>query len=251
MSICADGFQVVLVRQIGVRASGEAGAKHVAHGFYDVLLPQETVSPTRSKVADLQSRCAAEPLHFLPEFRLGAGIENIEFEFAEALEDCARLQFAQSRKRINLPHGCFRPESAKGEGKLSVLNGQLILRKAETVFEPFEESRFEHPAASVKRVAGEPDEFGLVKTQFLGLIQLGAKLLGVDHLGEAQAGGSVNQRERSGGFGELLPDELEHEEFIEIGVEQGPRNGIQLPIMVVSPPREVDDHDVTTLPYPR
>jgi len=76
-----------------------------------------------------------------------------------------------------------------------------------------------------------------------------AKLLGVDHIGEAQAGGSVNQREGSGGFGELLPDELEHEELVEIGVEQGSRNRIQLPIVVVGTPSEVDDHDATTLPY--
>src|SRR5580704_1882103 len=249
MSICADGFQVVFVGQIGVRTSGEAGAKHIAHGFYNVLLPQETVPPARSKVADLQSRRAAEPLHFLPEFCLGSGIENIELEFAEALETGAGFQFAQGRERMNLPHGCFRPESAKGEGELAVLNRQLILRKAEAVFEPFEESGFEHAAASVKRVAGKPDEFGLVKTQFFGLIQLGTKLLEVDHIGEAQAGGTVNQGKRSGGFGELLPDELEHKEFVEIGVEQGSRNRIQLPIMVVGPPREVDDHDAPTLPH--
>jgi hypothetical protein len=88
-----------------------------------------------------------------------------------------------------------------------------------------------------------------MEAQFLGLFQLCAQLLDFDHIGEAQVGGAVDKRKRSGGFGELLPDKLEHQELVKIGVEQRPRNGVQLPVVVMGAPREVDNHDVTTLPH--
>jgi hypothetical protein len=88
-----------------------------------------------------------------------------------------------------------------------------------------------------------------MEAQFLSLFQLGAKLLDFDHIGEAQVGGPIDKRKRSGGFGEPLPDELEHQELVKIGVEQRPRNRVQLPVMVMGAPREVDDHDVTTLSF--
>jgi len=46
----------------------------------------------------------------------------------------------------------------------------------------------------------------------------------------------------------LLPDELEHEEFVEVGVQEGAGDGIQLPVMVVSATGEIDDHGGITLP---
>jgi hypothetical protein len=133
--------------------------------------------------------------------------------------------------------------------ELAVLHRQLVIRKAKVAFEPLEESRFKDAAASIESIAREPDQFGLMEAQFPGLFQLGAKLLDFDHIGEAQVGGAVDKRKRSGGFGEMLPDELEHQELVKIGVEQRPRNRVQLPIVVMGASREVDDHDVTTLPH--
>jgi hypothetical protein len=40
----------------------------------------------------------------------------------------------------------------------------------------------------------------------------------------------------------MLPDELEHQQFVEIGIEQRPDNRVQFPIVVVRPAGEVDDH---------
>jgi hypothetical protein len=47
----------------------------------------------------------------------------------------------------------------------------------------------------------------------------------------------------------MLPNELEHQELVKIGVEQRPRNRVQLPVVVMGASREVDDHDVITLPH--
>ena len=57
--IYPDRFQIVFVGQICIRGSDKAAAEHIAHGFYNVLLPQEAVPPACSKVADFQVRNAA------------------------------------------------------------------------------------------------------------------------------------------------------------------------------------------------
>ncbi len=59
---------------------------------------------------------------------------------------------------------------------------------------------------------------------------------------EADVDGAVDEREGGAGRGEMLPDELEHEELVEVGVEQGAGDGIELPVVVVRAPGEVDDH---------
>jgi len=45
----------------------------------------------------------------------------------------------------------------------------------------------------------------------------------------------------------MLPDELKHEKFVEIGIEQGARNGIHFPIVIVRAPGEIDNHNELTL----
>jgi hypothetical protein len=49
---------------------------------------------------------------------------------------------------------------------------------------------------------------------------------------------------------ELLPDELEHQQFVKIRIEQRPRNRVEFPVMVMGTPCEIDDHNVTILPHP-
>jgi hypothetical protein len=41
---------------------------------------------------------------------------------------------------------------------------------------------------------------------------------------------------------EVLPDELEHQEFVEVGVEEGAHDGVELPVVVVRALGEVDVH---------
>ena len=40
----------------------------------------------------------------------------------------------------------------------------------------------------------------------------------------------------------MLPDELQHEQLVEIRIEQRPRDGIELPVVVVRAPGQIDDH---------
>src|SRR5215470_10941193 len=45
----------------------------------------------------------------------------------------------------------------------------------------------------------------------------------------------------------MLPDELQHEQLIEIRIEQRASNRIQFPIVVVRAPRKINDHNGFTL----
>jgi hypothetical protein len=40
----------------------------------------------------------------------------------------------------------------------------------------------------------------------------------------------------------VLPDELQHQELVKIGIEQRPRNRVECPVVVVSPLGKIDDH---------
>ena len=63
-----------------------------------------------------------------------------------------------------------------------------------------------------------------------------------NHVGQAHRTSPIEQRKGDAGGREMLPDELEHEEFVEIGIEQGARDWIKIPVVVVGTAREVDDH---------
>jgi hypothetical protein len=47
----------------------------------------------------------------------------------------------------------------------------------------------------------------------------------------------------------MLPDELQHQQFVNIGIEERPCDGVYFPVMVMGAAREVDDHNDTTLPH--
>ena len=82
MGVGADGFKVVFVGEVGIGTAREVWAEDVAHGFDDVLLPEKAVAAPGSEVADAEVGDAAEAFHFFPEASFGAGVEDIEFEFA-------------------------------------------------------------------------------------------------------------------------------------------------------------------------
>jgi hypothetical protein len=50
------------------------------------------------------------------------------------------------------------------------------------------------------------------------------------------------------GLGKVLPDQLKHQQLVKIRIEQGTRNGIEIPVMVVSASGNVNNHDAPTYP---
>lgn len=103
VGVRADGFEIVLVGEIGVGGAAEAGSEGVAHGLDDILLPEKAVTAAGAEVTDAQAGDAAEAVHLLPEAGLGAGVKDVELKFAEALEGGAGAQFTDGGERVNLP----------------------------------------------------------------------------------------------------------------------------------------------------
>ena len=99
----------------------------------------------------------------------------------------------------------------------------------------------------VERVARQPDQLRLMEPEFPCLFQLFAKFVNMNHVREAHVARSIDQGKRRFGRSKALPDELEHEQLVEIGIQQGPRDRVQFPVMIMSAPREIDDHDGITL----
>jgi hypothetical protein len=60
--------------------------------------------------------------------------------------------------------------------------------------------------------------------------------------------GAIEQRERSLRRGEMLPDELKHQELVEVDIEQRPGNRVELPIVIVRAPGQVNNHCASNVP---
>ena len=62
-----------------------------------------------------------------------------------------------------------------------------------------------------------------------------------DFIGDAHIGCAVDDAEGDGNIAVLAPDHLEHQQLVEIGVEQGPQDRIEPERMVVRPGRDVGE----------
>ncbi len=114
--------------------------------------------------------------------------------------------------------------------------------RLEVAVEPLEEIGLEDAALAVEGISGEPDQLRLVKAQLARGLELLAELVEVDEMTERNSRAAIGEGEFGVGFGEMLPDELEHEELVEVGIEQRARDRIEFPVMVVGAASEVDDH---------
>jgi hypothetical protein len=77
--------------------------------------------------------------------------------------------------------------------------------------------------------------------------QLFPQLIDVYNLAQPHRGRTVEQRERHVGLWKLLPDELKHQQLVEIRVQQGAGYRVQFPVVIVRASGKVDNHNVSTL----
>ena len=115
---------------------------------------------------------------------------------------------------------------------------QLVVGQPE-VGEPVEEVGLEDLGRAVEAVTREPDHLLLGEAERSRMVELGPQLALVDLLGELHRRGAVDQREGRVDLGVEAPDHLQHQELVEIGVEQAPDDRIELPGVVVDPPGDV------------
>jgi hypothetical protein len=86
-----------------------------------------------------------------------------------------------------------------------------------------------------------------MEAQLFRRIQLLPQLGNVYDFTKTHRGCAIEERKSGMHFGKQLPDQLEHQQFVKIGIQQGTRNGIQIPVMIVRTSGNIDDHNVPTL----
>ncbi len=207
--------------------------------------------PTRAEVAYAEPRNTAQPLHLLPKPGLGAGVENVQFKLAQLLQVRPRLQLVDGCKRIDLPKRRLGPQPVKTKRQLTIFDRQFKIRQTKIPLQPLKKCRLENASAPIKRITRKPDQLRLVEPQPPRLFQLFPQLVHTDQIAQAHGSGAIEQRERGLCLGEILPDKLQHEQLVEIRIEEGPRNRIQLPVVVMRAPGNIDNHDESTLSQPR
>src|SRR5271154_1961491 len=125
--------------------------------------------------------------------------------------------------------------------KAAVFDRELIVRQPEVAFQPFQKGRFKNSAAAIERVAGQPDEFGSLKADVSSVIELRDELFVGEGI-HGTAGRTVEERELHPRLRVMLPDKLQHQQLVEISVEQGPGDRVEFPVVVVRPLGEIHDH---------
>ena len=108
--------------------------------------------------------------------------------------------------------------------------------------QPLQKIGLKDTAAAEKSVARQPDQLRFEKSQAAHVLQLLRYLFSLNHLGQAHRRRSIRHRKRYLRGGEMLPDELKHQQFVEIRIQQGSHHRVEVPVVVVGPLCEVHDH---------
>src|SRR5580704_2264984 len=74
------------------------------------------------------------------------------------------------------------------------------------------------------------------------VLQLHLEFFDMEDVCHPHRGMAVDQRELDARLGEMLPDKLQHQQLVEVRIEQGPDHRVKLPVVVVRAFCKIDDH---------
>ena len=132
----------------------------------------------------------------------------------------------------------MRPRPVEGQLELAVDAVQFVGRQLEFA-QPLDEVRREHPLLAVEAVARQPDQLLLGEAHAARMIELRAQFALVDHVGEPHRRGAVNQPEGGVDVAVQMADHLQHQQFVEIGIEQAADDRVEPPIVIPGARRDV------------
>ena len=142
------------------------------------------------------------------------------------------------------------PRAVEMQFVLAVYLAKLIFRKAKCG-EPVDEIRRKHLGLAVERITGEPNQLFLAEPDSAGVIELGAKLSLVNDLGETDVPAAIDDRKDRMLVRVECPDHLQHQQFVEIRIEQAAHDRVEPPAMIIGPGRDVCDCHFGTLSPPK
>src|ERR1700676_492209 len=109
-------------------------------------------------------------------------------------------------------------------------------------FQPLQKRRLKNSTPPIKRVTGQPDQLRSAKPLSPHVVQLDLELFDVDDVGHPYRGVPIEQRKLDMRLGEMLPDKLQHQQFVKVRVEQRPDYRIKFPVVVMRAFCKVDNH---------
>jgi hypothetical protein len=189
------------------------------------------VAAAGSEIGEFEAGGLAQALDLFPEFGCGAGVEDLQLEFAHFAEDGAGAQFHQDGERGDFPEHDLGPAAFKREFVLVAHAGELVGGQAQ-VFEPFHEVGAEHLALAVEGVAAQVCAFAAGEGEGADMVELFAQLALVDELGERDILSAVDQREAHLGVGLVAKDRLAHQQFVKVIVDQRADDRVDLPFVI-------------------
>ena len=87
--------------------------------------------------------------------------------------------------------------------------------------------------AAIEGVAGQPDQLRTQEAEPTNMLHLLAQRGGRDTVPQADGSRTVVDFTGYDRTREVLPNELQHEQLVEVGIEQRTHDGIELPVVVV------------------
>ena len=220
------------------RAHEILGAEPFLQGLDAPALPEERVPAAGAEIGNAQLGQLFQPLDLLPHLGLGPRIGDIERERAVVAQRGARAQLVDDGQRRDLPHRGFHPRPVEFELELPVALLEPVFGQPE-VLEPAQEAGREDLLGAVEAVTRQPDHLLFGEPQRTGVVELGAQFALVDLLGQPHRALAIDERERRVDLGVEPPDHLQHQQLVEIGIEQAPDDRVQLPRVVVDPSGDI------------
>jgi|GEM_PF-5357657 len=227
-----DGLNLAPHGDEAVGRAGEGVTQPLHHRLHAPVLPQEAMAAARAEIGNLQAGQGLEALHLLPHPRHGTGIEHLQLELAHGGEHSARAQLVQDGERRNFPEGRLQPRPVELKLVLAVADPEVIGWQLEAL-EPFDELRREHLPLAVEHVAAQPGRFAPSQPQASGVVELLAQGALLDEVREADILRAVEDREGDARVAMAPEDRLRHQQLVEIRVEQGADDRIDLPLVIV------------------
>ena len=115
----------------------------------------------------------------------------------------------------------------------------MVGRQAQ-VFEPVHEVRREHLAFAIEGIAAHPSGLAARQGQGPDVIKLLPQLALVHQIGKADGFGAVDQRKFDLHVTLVAEYRLAHQQFVEVGIDQGPDDRVDLPFVVPDTGGDVD-----------
>ena len=131
------------------------------------------------------------------------------------------------------------PSAFEGQFELSIALIQVVGWKRE-VLEPRHEVRSEHLSLAIEGVATQPGAFPSAESEGPDVVQLFPDLALVDDFGKTDGFRAVDEAEGHARVGVISEHRLAHEQLVEVRVDQGTDNRVDLPLVVPDAGRDAD-----------